>query len=214
MQSRRRLGVSAATDATSDLADDIRLMSSIARRESGALADLYRRHKAVVFALCMRMLRNSAEAEEVLQDIFWEAWQRGDRYDPTRGSPRAYLLQLTRSRVLDRLRRTRRREDLSLCASLERGWIQADGSVDTESDAAPFRDAFASEQRSAILRALRSLPTIQRRAVMLAFFDGLTHQEIAAVLDAPLGTVKTRIRKGLLLLRDQLVAQYDEEIMP
>jgi RNA polymerase sigma-70 factor (ECF subfamily) len=193
------------------IADDVRLMGGIRRGDPGALEALYDRHSRLVYALCVRMLRDPAEAEEVMQEVFWEVWRRADRYEASRGAPMPYLLNLTRSRALDRLRRDRRREDLRLRAGLEPGGLPGFAAVEARAE----DDAIGSEQRRAIGRALRGLPPPQRRAVMLAFFDGLTHREIAAALDAPLGTIKTRIRKGLLRLRDSLLSEYDkEEIEP
>jgi RNA polymerase sigma-70 factor (ECF subfamily) len=201
----------AAASAAHAVADDVRLMGGIRLGDSLALEALYDRHSRLVFALCVRMLRDSAEAEEVTQEVFWEVWRRSDRYEAGRGAPLSYLLNLTRSRALDRLRRDRRREDLRLRASLEPGWLPNSAVEEPRAE----EDAIGSEQRRAIGHALRSLPASERRAVMLAFFDGLTHREIAAALGAPLGTIKTRIRKGLLRLRDSLLSEYDkEEIEP
>ena len=199
-----------AARAAAVAADDARLMGAIRRGDSSALEGLYDRYARLVFALCVRMLRDAMEAEEVLQEVFWELWRRADRYDAARGAPRAYLLKLARSRALDRLRRHRRREELTLRAGLELGWLPNPGTGDCAAEG----DAIAGEQRVAIGRALRTLPAEQRRAVMLSFFDGMSHREIAAALDAPLGTVKTRIRKGLLRLRDYLLSEYEEEIQP
>ena len=211
MQSKgAREPAAAGTRAAAGAADDARLMGAIRRGDSSALEGLYDRYARLVFALCARMLRNATEAEEVLQEVFWEVWRRADRYEEARGAPRAYLLKLARSRALDRLRRDRRREDLKLRAGLDPGWLPSAGSCDPSAE----RDAIAAEQRVAIGRALRTLPAVQRRAVMLSFFDGMTHREIAEALDAPLGTIKTRIRKGLLRLRDYLLSEYEEEIEP
>ena len=199
-----------AARAAAVAADDARLMGAIRRGDSSALEGLYDRYARLVFALCVRMLRDASEAEEVLQEAFWEVWRRADRYEAARGAPRTYLLRIARSRALDRLRRDRRREDLKLRAGLEPGWLPSP-EID---DRAAEGDAIAAEQRVAIGRALRTLPAEQRRAVMLSFFDGMTHREIAAALDVPLGTVKTRIRKGMLRLRDHLLSEYEEEIEP
>ncbi|MBW2415486.1 MAG: sigma-70 family RNA polymerase sigma factor [Deltaproteobacteria bacterium] len=204
--------------ATAAAADDARLdeglMAAIRRGDASALAGLYDRHSRLVFALCARMLRDATEAEEVLQEVFWEVWRKADRYEAARGAPRAYLLKLARSRTLDRIRRRRRRDDLSARAGLEQGWLPGPGGGGVAPHAGPEGDAFAAEQRTAIGHALRTLPAEQRRAVMLSFFDGMSHREIAAALDAPLGTIKTRIRKGLLRLRDYLLSEYEEEIEP
>ena len=212
MQSKGAREPAAARErATAVAADDARLMGAIRRGDASALEGLYDRYARLVFALCVRMLRDATEAEEVLQEVFWEVWRRADRYEAARGAPRAYLLKVTRSRALDRLRRDRRRADLKLRAGLAPGWLPGPGAT---GDPAAEGDAIAAEQRVAIGRALRTLPVEQRRAVMLSFFDGMSHREIAAAIDAPLGTVKTRIRKGLLRLRDYLLSEYQDEIEP
>ena len=202
-------------DESRDLSLDVSLMGGIRGGDAHALEVFYDRHARLVFALCVRMLRDASEAEEVTQEVFWEIWRRGDRYEAARGAPRAYVLKLARSRTLDRLRRSRRRQDLQLRAGLEPGWLPVSASVAPQAE----DRVIEAEQRVAIGHALRSLPAAQRRAVMLAFFDGLTHSEIAKALDTPLGTVKTRIRKGLLRLRDCLLSEYEpaereEEIEP
>jgi RNA polymerase sigma-70 factor (ECF subfamily) len=208
MRSSVELGAAAGASGRT-LSEDLRLMQGVKRGEPESLARLYDRHVSVVFALCVRVLRDSAEAEDTVQDVFWELWRRADRYEPARGTPRVYLMNLARSRALDRIRRKRRREDLARRAELELGLASGAG----ESDAEPlsFQSAVEAQQRSSVCRALDLLPAPQRRAVMLSFFDGMTHREIAAALDTPVGTIKTRIRQGLLRLRDHLLAARDEE---
>jgi RNA polymerase sigma-70 factor (ECF subfamily) len=186
-------------------------MERISGGDVDALEAFYDRHSSTVFALCSRVLRDSAEAEEVLQEIFWELWRRIDRYDPTRASPRVYLMNLSRSRALDRLRRNRRRHELARrgqdAAELGvPGAVAVSAALDD-----PLTSVLAGEQRRRMDLALGTLPPAQRRAVMLSFFDGLTHPEIAELLGEPLGTVKTRIRKGLIRLRDALSAPDSDE---
>ncbi len=208
MRSRAKLGT-VATARGPGLTEDLRLMEGIKRGDSESLALLYDRHSSVIFALCIRMLRDSAEAEDTVQEVFWEVWRRADRYDRARGTPRVYLMNLGRSRALDRLRRNRRREDLARRAELELGVLARVGERD--GDRVSFGSVLQAQQRSAVCRALEVLPAPQRRAVMLSFFDGMTHREIAAALNTPVGTIKTRIRGGLLRLRDHLLAAHDEE---
>jgi RNA polymerase sigma-70 factor (ECF subfamily) len=176
-------------------------MERIGRGDPQALEQLYDRHGSAVLALCLRILRDRAEAEDVLEEVFWELWQRRGRYDGERSSPFSYLMTLSRSRALDRLRFRRRRE--GVWQGLPEGELPA-GSAPT-----PFEDALLSEQRVAIERALHELPEASRRAVELNFFEGLSHREIADRLGDPLGTVKTRIRQGLLALRKVLRALRD-----
>jgi len=175
---------------------DADLMAAINRGESAALERLYERHGPAVFAICLRILRDRAEAEEVLEEVFWEIWARRERYDAERSVPFTYLMTLARSRALDRLRFRRRRAGV---------WLEL-GSLDQSAGngANPFEDASAMQRRIAIDRALEELPLPHRRAVEMNFFEGLSHREISERLGDPLGTVKTRIRQGLLTLRKAL----------
>ncbi len=191
-----------------ECASDFALMERIAGRDPRALEEFYDRHGSLVYAICLRVLRDVRDAEEVLQEVFLEVWRRVERYDATRASPRVYLVQISRSRALDRLRRNRRRTDLGLRALAEAEF----GPDETPcSDPLQLDAAIASDDASRIRLALRTLPESQRRAVMLAYFEGLSHSEIAAALGEPLGTVKTRIRKGLLRLRESFSALFDQQ---
>jgi len=179
--------------------DDPALMAAIAARDASALSVLYDRHGGTMFGLCTRILRDRGEAEEALGDVFLEVWNRADRYDPMRATPIAYLLNLTRSRALDRLRALRRRRH---------GLVEMDAPDAQSESASPFDTAVSSETRARVTRALGELPPSQREALELAYFSGLSHSEIAASLGEPLGTVKTRIRQGLIHLRGSLRLLY------
>lgn len=182
--------------------DDAELMARIEAGDPDAVELLYERHASAVLALCLRILRDRAEAEDVLEEVFWELWQRRDRYDRERASPFSYLMTLSRSRALDRLRFRRRRQGI---------WHDLPEPEPASPGAAgPFEDALLAEQRKAIQRALEELPEASRRALELSFFEGLSHREIADRLGDPLGTVKTRIRQGLLALRKVLRALRSE----
>lgn len=184
--------------------DDVELMTAIAAGDARAFEEIYERHAGAVLATCVRILRDRPEAEDVLEEIFWEVWRRRDRYDPSRAEPLSYLLTLSRSRALDRLRFRRRREGVWLISH------EIGPANDVPSAAGPTADPFgntlAAQRRAAIDRALGELPESHRRAVELNFFEGLSHREIAEQLGDPLGTVKTRIRQGLLGLRKALRA--------
>jgi len=182
--------------------DDLTLMELVARRDAAALDALYLRHASLVFALCLRILRNHAEAEEVLQEVFWELWRSSSRYAAERGSARVYLVQLARSRSLDRVRLRRRREAL-LADAGGPSVIAAEFGGEGKS-ASALAAALSSEERSQVSMALKLLSEAERKAVTLSFFDGLSHAEIAAQLGEPLGTVKTRIRRALLRMRAAL----------
>ena len=185
--------------------DDFELMRSIAAGQTSALRDLYDRYALLVLALCMRVLQDRGEAEDVLQEVFVEIWQRAERYNPARGAPRNYLLLLARSRSLDRCRSRKSRTEGAVA-----GGPIADVQLAVDSRAtSPVASAAAGEAREVVAAALRQLDAPERRAVELAFYGGLSHSEIAAQLNTPLGTVKTRIRLGLVRLRDALRAYYD-----
>lgn len=173
------------------------LLAAIRARDTGALDVLYRGHASLVHGLATRILQDDPAAEEVTQDVFLYVWQQIDRYDAARGNLAAWLVTLTRSRSIDRLRarasRTRRVEALARDAA-----AQSVPAVD------PFLDLVLAERRGRVRRGLDSLPDAQRQALEIAYFEGLSHREIATRLGAPLGTVKTRLRQGMIRLREAL----------
>jgi RNA polymerase sigma-70 factor (ECF subfamily) len=185
------------------MADDVALMDGIAARDQSALATLYDRHCAAVMGVCLRILRDHAEAEEATCDVFIEVWERSSRFDRERGHPLAYLLNVARSRAIDRLRSRGRRDRI---------FAVPDGADAQPADAAasPLADTMTAQMRGRLETALSSLQPGQKRALELAYFDGMSHSEIAAAMGEPLGTVKTRIRQGLLRMRETLDAVYGE----
>lgn len=176
-------------------ADDFALMASIATGDRAALDELYARHSAQVYGIAMRMLRKPQDAEELLVDVFFEVWDKRERFDATRGSPLAYLVTLTRSRALDRLRAK---------SKVPTTAIENADSVAATRDDDQLEQAVARERREVIRKAMSALEPAQREAIEYSFFDGLSHSEIAARLNRPLGTVKSNIRQGLIYLRDFL----------
>ncbi len=180
---------------------DEALVARMAEEDQEALSALYDRHRSVVFSLILRILRDRAEAEEVLTDVFFQAWRGARGFDPLRGSVIAWLVMLARSRALDRLRREGRR-----AAGLT--------AIEEQAHATPPPASAAGEaaeqqlRRSRIQTALGQLSAQQRGALELAYFGGMSHSEIADKLGEPLGTIKTRIRQGLLSLRQSLEAQF------
>lgn len=183
--------------------DDLFLMELVARRDASGLDALYARHGPLVFALCMRILHSPPEAEEVLQEVFLELWRTSERFAAERGSARVYLIQLARSRALDRVRVRRRREGL-IAEVGGPALVAADLRAGDPASENGLAAAVLGEDKQRVRAALRALSDTERRAIMLSFFDGLSHSEIAAQLGEPLGTVKTRIRRGLLHLRGML----------
>ena len=176
---------------------DVLLLKAIAARDEAALAQLYDRYDRILFGLLMRILNNREEAEDVLQETFLQVWRKAADFDESRGRPFTWLVTLARSRGIDRLRTLASRERVAEAGARE---------VSEEiSDAAS--DALKSEQRGLVSDALAKLPDEQKRPIMLAYFDGLTQSEIATRLGAPLGTVKTRMRTGMIRLRELLAGQ-------
>ncbi len=175
---------------------DRALIARVESREGDALAALYDRHSARLMGLCQRILGDTGEAEEVLQEVFLWVWRSAATFDASRGSVLAWLLVGTRSRAIDRVR-TRRPGARAGLRTVETVPDTASGE-DLEADS-------ASRQWESVCRsAIAELPEEQRRALELAYFDGLTHQEISERTGTPLGTVKTRVRLGLMKLRDRI----------
>jgi RNA polymerase sigma-70 factor (ECF subfamily) len=177
---------------------EVDLMSRVAGGDGEAFARLFEIHAPGALGLLVRILGRRGEAEEVLQEVFLQVWTQAGHYDARRSSPRGWILMLARSRALDRLRRrdsSQRREE---AASEERAGEVA-SPVGTER-----LESLESRQR--INSALELLTPEQRRCIELAFFEGLTHTQIAMRLEAPLGTVKSRILMGMNKLRQALSA--------
>jgi RNA polymerase sigma-70 factor (ECF subfamily) len=169
------------------------LIAGIARGDGAAFERFYDAYSALAFGLIRRVLRDPETAKEVLQEVFWQVWQEASTYDPSRGSPEAWLLMRAKTRAIDKLRSIRRREQTFVAPVDER---LATAPASRRED-----PGLAAEDRGLAQGALEQLPGPQRRAIELAFFEGLTQAEIAAKLGEPLGTVKTRIRLGLERLR-------------
>ena len=178
----------AARDALEDL------LTRTGKRDQAAFADLYRRAGGRLFGVCLRMLRDRGEAEEVLQEVFTTVWRRAEGFDPVRGSAMTWLVALARNKAIDRLRQ--RRE----APSDEH--IDLDQMVDERP--APSQEAEASQDYARLLNCLEALEPKQRRSVREAFFTGTTYQELAARCQVPLGTLKSWIRRGLIQLRECL----------
>jgi RNA polymerase sigma-70 factor (ECF subfamily) len=182
---------------------DLALLAGITAGDQAAMERLYDRYSPMVLALAVRILRDRAAADELLNDVFMELWNRIDRFDATRGTLATYLLTLARSRAIDRLR-ARKRQGL---VALPEG-----GMAEPEPDAlgAPLRTVVADENKQQLSAALARLPQECRQALELAYFEDLSHSQIAERLARPLGTVKTHIRQGLIQLRDSMRSNMDE----
>jgi len=168
------------------------LIRRMAAGDREAFGPFYDRYAPLVYPLVVRIVRDRTDAADVLQDVFWEAWQGATAYDPARGSPEAWMITRARARALDRVRALRRRSETFVPAVDE-----APAPAGAGGDAA----ALAGD-RGLIRTALAQLSAVQREAIELAYYAGLTQTEIARRLEQPLGTIKTRIRLGLERLRD------------
>ncbi|MFK7894732.1 MAG: RNA polymerase sigma factor [Myxococcota bacterium] len=178
---------------------DPELQDRLKQSDTEALRELYREFSPTVFALCLRMLRDRQRAEEVMQDTFWQIWSKPDQFDPARGKLSTFLTQVARNRCLDRLRAERSRTERVRSATEELDPRDVMHAVPT-----PLQSAIDLEDRHLVRRALSGLEAKTRDVVVLRYFEGLSHIEIAERTGSPLGTVKTRVRRGLLQLRKDL----------
>jgi len=167
------------------------LVARIAKGDQEAVRALFDLTSSTVNALAIRILRNREDAEEIVLEVYTKVWRTADRFDPSRGSPMAWLITMARSAAVDRLRSRAR-------VAAEKFDERPDVQV-----AASSQDRWQSE-RIGLQRAIAEIPAEQRTALELAFFEGLTHLEVAEQLRVPLGTVKTRIRLGLARIRKSM----------
>jgi RNA polymerase sigma-70 factor (ECF subfamily) len=187
---------------------DREVVARMARGDEQALASLYDRFGNLAYSLAYQILGNPADAEEVVTDAFVQAWSTAASFDPARASVPAWLSMITRTRALDRLRSSKRRSHLLEKAAQSSAEPEGSALPLGTMGAAPDQQAEHSGLRARVNRALAELPENQRKVLELAFFAGLSHSEIAAALNEPLGTVKTRVRAALSKLRAGL-APYE-----
>jgi RNA polymerase sigma-70 factor (ECF subfamily) len=176
----------------------------VADEDAGALQELYDRYSQPVFSMAYSMLRDHSVAEDVTQDVFFSLWTRAGRFDPERGVFRHWFLHLAHNRVIDELRKRRRIAQHSADKAPEDFEMGLVSSGDTANE------AITSVMFGTAAEALKLLPEEQQIAVILAYLEGATQQEIAHRTGVPLGTVKTRLRLGLIKLRQMLVQPAGE----
>jgi RNA polymerase sigma-70 factor (ECF subfamily) len=184
-----------------DRAVELDLLARVAKRERAAFEQLYDRYVNILYATAMKFLKEDADAQDVVQDVFIQIWDKAKLYDPAKGKPLTWALTLTRNRSIDRIRaiqrRTRLRDDFEKETVLD--------------ESAGVREALSgvdASEKSQILRdAVGRLSPEQRKVIELAFFRGFTQSEIADRLGEPLGTVKARARRGLMKLKEILGPQ-------
>jgi RNA polymerase sigma-70 factor (ECF subfamily) len=183
-------------------ADDQALIAAIAAGDSNALEQLYDRYGSVVYRVALRMLKNRELAEDVVQEVFWRVWRRNASFTNDRGRVTQWLFGIAHNLCIDELRRMRARP-APVYEDVEHPVIQQ--LIDEQTDVPSA--VWTTEQRRVITEAMGELPAAQRQAIALAYFGGLSHQEIATKLNRPLGTIKTRVRLGLHKLGGLLVAR-------
>ena len=181
-----------------DRAVELDLLARITNRERVAFEELYTRYSNILYATAMKFLKEDADAQDVVQDVFIQIWDKARLYDPAKGKPLTWALTLTRNRSIDRIRAIQRRSRL-----------RDDFEKETVADeSAGIREALSgvdASEKSQILRdAVGKLSSEQRKVIDLAFFGGLTQSEIAERLGEPLGTIKARARRGLMKLKEIL----------
>ena len=177
---------------------ELDLLARITKRERAAFEQLYTRYSNILYATAMKFLKEDADAQDVVQDVFIQIWDKAKLYDPAKGKPLTWALTLTRNRSIDRIRAIQRRSRL-----------RDDFEKETVADeSAGIREALSgvdASEKSQILRdAVGKLSSEQRKVIDLAFFGGLTQSEIAERLGEPLGTIKARARRGLMKLKEIL----------
>ena len=177
---------------------ELDLLARITKRERAAFEQLYTRYSNILYATAMKFLKEDADAQDVVQDVFIQTWDKAKLYDPAKGKPLTWALTMTRNRSIDRIRAIQRRSRL-----------RDDFEKETVADeSAGIREALSgvdASERTQILRdAVGRLSPEQRKVIDLAFFGGLTQSEIADRLGEPLGTVKARARRGLMKLKELL----------
>jgi len=173
------------------------LLARIAARELAALETFYDQTSSPLFAVALRILGEAAEAEEVIQDVFMQIWEKAPTFDSALGSAFHWALSITRHRSIDRLRARQRRTRLT--ENLQNSGLVNDREANASASLASEKDDAAT-----VRSVLNSLPHDQRQAIEMAFFGGKTHQEISEELGEPVGTIKARIRRGMLKMRDSL----------
>ena len=184
-------------DRQTSEAAQAKLLQRIAAQDRQALAEFYDEMAGVLFSTAVRILGDGHEAEEVVQDVFVQVWNKAATFDGALGTPFHWTLSITRNRCIDRLRSRQRRFQLLTD-------VFETTATEPVQVTPPAQTGLGVEELAAVRSAVEGLPHDQRQAIELAFFGGMTHTEIAEALNEPLGTIKARIRRGMLKLRESL----------
>ena len=188
-------------DPAKELEAEIELLKRIGQGDRRSFEELYDRFAGVLFSTAYRMLKNQQAAEDVLQDGFIQIWKKAPLYSPDRGRPMTWAVTLTRNKAIDLLRATRRR------GCLQDNVEQELETFEQFDDRSSFIEVTSAETSKLVRDAMQKLSKDQREAIELAFFSSMTQTEIAERLNAPLGTIKARIRRGMMTLRDMIGPQ-------
>jgi RNA polymerase sigma-70 factor, ECF subfamily len=184
------------TDQTKEFESEIELLKRVGQGDSASFEQLYDRLAGALFSTAYRVLNNQAAAEDVLQDVFIQIWEKAPLYNPALGKPLTWAVTLTRNKAIDRLRSIQRRSRLQ-------DNVQHESEIFEQFDDRSSFDVVASSETSKLIRqAVEKLSNDQRQVIELAFFSSMTQAEIANHLGQPLGTIKARIRRGMIKLRD------------
>ncbi len=189
------------SQADLQLEAEVALLQMVARGDRRSFEELYQRFSGVLFSTAYRVLNNQEAAEDVLQDVFVQIWQKAPLYDPARGKPMTWAVTLTRNKSIDRLRSTQRRSRLQDDVQRE------SDAFEQFDDRNSFELVSAGETNALVREAMKKLSVDQREAIELAFFSSMTQIEIAERLVEPLGTIKARIRRGMMRLRELLSSE-------
>ena len=188
-------------DHAKELEAEIELLKRIGQGDRGSFEKLYDRFSGPLFSTAYRVLNNQVAAEDVLQDVFIQIWEKAPLYNPALGKPLTWAVTLTRNKAIDRLRSTQRRNRLQ-------DDVQRESKIFEQFDGQSSFDAVASVETSKLVReAIEKLSKDQRQVIELAFFSSMTQAEIAERLNEPLGTIKARIRRAMMKLRDVISPQ-------
>ena len=189
------------SDRANELQSEIELLRKVGQGDRRSFEQLYERFSGVLFSIAYRMLKSQEAAEDVLQDVFVQIWKKAPLFDPARGRPMTWAVTLTRNKAIDLMRSAQRR------SGLHDTMHQENEPFSRFDDRSSF-DAVASDEMWKLVRdAIKKLSKEQRQAIELAFFASMTQTEIAEHLDEPLGTIKARIRRGMLALREMIEPQ-------
>lgn len=181
---------------------DVELLQRISQGDRAAFSEFYDLYSTLFFSVAVKILNDPKEAEDVLQDVFVQIWEKAGSFDPRLGKPSSWGMTFIRNRAIDRIRASQRRSRLVENAAIE--------AAPTPPVNASANESVCGREKAELVRsAVTGLPAEQRQAIEMAFFSGLTQNEISARLREPLGTIKARIRRGMLKLREKLEGVYD-----